>query len=144
LHAEQLTIVLAGKHEEDVASPVLHVPWKKRERREILLPSSATQDRRPIRSETRVALVSAIARGRHWLEELIAGTITDVEQITTREGCSLRHAYMTISLAFVSPALVRAAIEGRLPRGIGIARLRNAPAEWSCQHAMLGLSFNNC
>jgi hypothetical protein len=29
---------------------------------------------------------------------------------------------------------------GRLPRGIGIARLRDAPAEWSKQHAMLGLS----
>jgi len=47
---------------------------------------------------------------------------------------------MTISLAFLAPDLVRAAIEGRLPRGVGIARLRDAPAEWSRQHAMLGLS----
>jgi hypothetical protein len=46
---------------------------------------------------------------------------------------------MTISLAFLAPDLVRAAIEGRLPRGIGIARLRDAPAEWSRQRAMLGL-----
>jgi site-specific DNA recombinase len=46
---------------------------------------------------------------------------------------------MTISLAFLAPNLVQAAIEGRLPRGIGVARLRDAPAEWSRQYAMLGL-----
>jgi hypothetical protein len=40
---------------------------------------------------------------------------------------------MTISLAFLAPALVQAAIEGRLPRGIGVTRLRDAPAECSRQ-----------
>ncbi len=40
---------------------------------------------------------------------------------------------MTISLAFLAPDLVKAAIEGRLPRGIGVARLCDSPAEW-CSH----------
>ena len=47
---------------------------------------------------------------------------------------------MTISLAFLAPALVKAAVDGRLPRGVGIARLRDAPAEWARQHTMLGLA----
>jgi hypothetical protein len=47
---------------------------------------------------------------------------------------------MTISLAFLAPTLVQAALEGRLPRGVGVANLRDAPAEWSDQHAMLGLA----
>jgi hypothetical protein len=34
---------------------------------------------------------------------------------------------------------VKAAIEGRLPRGIGIAKLRDAPPEWSNQYSKLGL-----
>jgi len=46
---------------------------------------------------------------------------------------------MTISLAFIAPSLVQAAVEGRLPRGIGVASLRDAPAEWSLQFARLGL-----
>jgi hypothetical protein len=46
---------------------------------------------------------------------------------------------MTISLAFLAPDLVKAAIEGRLPRGIGVARLCDSPTEWSRQHRMLGL-----
>jgi site-specific DNA recombinase len=47
---------------------------------------------------------------------------------------------MTISLAFLAPKLVRAAVEGRLPRGINIERLRDAPAEWSRQFEALGLN----
>ena len=47
---------------------------------------------------------------------------------------------MTISLAFLAPDLVRAAVEGRLPRGIGVERLRDAPAEWTRQFEALGLN----
>ena len=109
-------------------------------RREIIVPASSGQDVRPIRSETRVALVTSIACGRRWLDEICTGNVADVEQIAAREKCSVRQVNMTISLAFLSPTLVKAAIDGRLPRGIGIARLRDAPPEWSRQHAMLGLA----
>jgi hypothetical protein len=41
------------------------------------------------------------------------------------ERCSLRHVNMTLSLTFLSPALTKAAVEGRLPRGIGLERCAN-------------------
>jgi site-specific DNA recombinase len=41
---------------------------------------------------------------------------------------------MRISLAFLAPNLVKAAVEGRLPRGIGVARLSDLPTEWSQQY----------
>ena len=71
------------------------------------------------------------------------GNVTDVEQIALREQCSVRHVNMTISLAFLAPRLVRAAVEGRLPRGINIERLRDAPAQWSRQFEALGLNRHN-
>ncbi len=121
----------------------VRVPWHKTpsaRRREILLPDTIQpQHARPIRSETRATLVASIARGRRWLSELVDDAKTNVEDIAKREKCSLRQVNMTISLAFLSPDIVRAAIEGRLPRGIGVTRLRDAPVEWSRQHAMLGL-----
>jgi site-specific DNA recombinase len=124
---------------------VLRIPWTKmpmKRRREIIVPASVSpHDRRPIRAETRATLVAAIARGRRWLAELIAGAVTSVEQMAAREECSIRQVNMTISLAFLAPELVKAAVEGRLPRGIGVTRLRDAPAEWSRQYAMLGLSI---
>jgi site-specific DNA recombinase len=120
-----------------------HVPWHKTEstrRREILLSGPAPpKDCRPIRSETRATLVASIARGRRWLDELKADPIANVQAIARREGCSARKVNMTISLAFLAPDLVKAAIEGRLPRGMGVARLCDMPAEWSRQRQMLGL-----
>ena len=71
---------------------------------------------------------------------MVSGSITDVEQIAARECCSVRQVNMTISLAFLAPDLVRAAVEGRLPRGIGVERLRDAPPEWSRQFEALGLN----
>jgi hypothetical protein len=73
------------------------------------------------------------------LDEIISGAAIDADQIALRERCSVRHVNMTISLAFVAPTLVRAAVEGRLPRGINIERLRELPAEWNQQFESLGL-----
>jgi DNA invertase Pin-like site-specific DNA recombinase len=124
---------------------VLRVPWHKipsTRRREILTPEGTrSQAVRPIRSETRATLVASIARGRRWLNELVTDVKANVESIAKRERCSVRQVNMTISLAFLAPDLVRAAIDGRLPRGIGVTRLRDAPVEWSRQHAMLGLTL---
>src|SRR5437016_13958243 len=105
-----------------------------------LLPAGLPpQHARPIRSESRALLVASIARARRWLDELLADANANAESIAKRDRCSVRQVNMTISLAFLAPDLVRAAIEGRLPRGIGVTRLRDAPVEWSRQHAILGL-----
>jgi hypothetical protein len=87
----------------------------------------------------RAALLKSIARGRAWLDEIVSGTTT-IEDVAARHKCSVRHVNMTISMAFTAPALVKAAIEGRLPRGIGVAALRDPPAEWSLQFERLGLT----
>jgi site-specific DNA recombinase len=63
-----------------------------------------------------------------------------VDGIAAREACSKRHVNMTISLAFLAPNLLQAAVEGRLPQGIGVARLFDAPVGWSRQHQILGLT----
>jgi len=95
---------------------------------------------RPERFERRARLVSAIARGRRWLDDVVSGRVTTVAELCAREKCSVRQVNMTISLAFLAPNLIRAAVEGRLPRGIGIERLRDPPTEWSGQFEALGLN----
>jgi hypothetical protein len=145
---EQLIIQLAeapGSDRQKAASnAALEVSWQKtisRRRRAILVPDGmAPQHARPIRSENRATLVASIARGRRWLAELIAEETATTESIAKREGCSVRKVNMTISLAFLAPDLVKAAIDGRLPHGMGVARLADLPAEWSRQHQMLGLA----
>ena len=122
---------------------VIEAPWRKTpstRRRQVLLPESASpQESRPIRSENRALLVASIARGRRWLDELIADPTANAESIAKREGCTARKVNMTISLAFLAPDLVKAAIDGRLPHGMGVARLCDLSVEWSRQRQMLGL-----
>jgi len=109
--------------------------------RQILLPHSASRSGvRPEQFERRARLVSAIARGRRWLDEVVSGRVTTVAQLCTREKCSVRQVNMTISLAFLAPNLVKAAVGGRLPRGIGIERLRDPATEWRQQFEALGLN----
>ena len=147
IHPKEVTIQMGndGDAESSQAGEVIRVPWQKqssKRRREVLFPASArSDDARPIRSETRATLVAAIARGRRWLDELVQNQHASSETIAHREGCSPRKVTMTISLAFLSPVLVKAALEGRLPRGIGVTRLCDIPAEWSRQHQALGLSL---
>jgi site-specific DNA recombinase len=121
----------------------INIPWRKppfKRARKILLPSNKTRSEvRPQHFERRAQLVSAIARGRQWLDDVVSGRMTAVAELCARENCSARQVNMTISLAFLAPNLVKAAIEGRLPRGIGMERLRDLPSEWSQQFEVLGL-----
>jgi hypothetical protein len=147
VHPREITIQIGDDTEAHSADPrdLIRVPWQKqpsRRRREILLPASGDRvDARPIRSETRATLINAIARGRQWMGELVENRDATAETIAHREGCSARKVTMTISLAFLSPALVKAALDGKLPRGIGVTRLCDMPVEWSRQHHALGLSL---
>jgi hypothetical protein len=125
-----------------VTSRIVVVPWKKPSRpaREILLPANTPEHRaRPMKAERRSALIRSIGRGRLWLQEIVEGRET-IEGLADRQHCSTRHINMTISLAFLAPTLVTAAVEGRFPRGIGVAALRDAPAEWPHQMRRLGLA----
>jgi DNA invertase Pin-like site-specific DNA recombinase len=147
VHEDRLAIRLKSANDEETSDAaddhLLSIPWQKppsRKSRQILVPhGSPKSEVRPTRIERRARLVNAIARGRRWLDEIVSGSVTDIKQIATRQKCSARQVNMTISLAFLAPDLVRAAVEGRLPRGIGVERLRDAPAEWSQQFEALGL-----
>ncbi|MFO1148088.1 MAG: recombinase family protein [Alsobacter sp.] len=133
-----------GDADQDEPTPEkITIAWTRaptRRARDIILPKEAgLKPVQPIDASTRATLVRSIALGRRWLAEIVAGRVESPQVIASREGCSPRRVTMMISLAFVAPELVRAAIDGRLPRGIGFSRLVDPPAEWSRQAEMLGL-----
>ena len=147
VHRDRLIIGLKSDHADEASDcpddQSLSIPWQKlpsRKSRQILLPHNASRsDVRPEQFERRARLVSAIARGRRWLDDVVSGRVTTVAELCAREKCSVRQVNMTISLAFLAPTLVKAAVEGRLPRGIGVERLRDPPTDWSRQFEALGL-----
>jgi site-specific DNA recombinase len=148
VHKDKLVVRFKSDHTDDEPDrsddPSLTIAWHKppsKRARRILLPHNASRSEvRPGQFERRARLVSAIARGRQWLDDVVSGRVTNVTELCRREKCSIRQVNMTISLAFLAPNLVKAAVEGRLPRGIGVERLRDPPTEWSRQSEALGLN----
>ena len=121
----------------------LTIAWQKppsKRSRRMLLPHNTIRDVRPEQFERRARLISAIARGRRWLDDVVSRRVTTVAELCARERCSVRQVNMTISLAFLAPNLVKAAVEGRLPRGVGVERLRNSTTEWGRQFEALALN----
>jgi hypothetical protein len=148
VHEDRLIIRLKSDHADEASdapeNQSLTIRWQKppsKKSRQILLPHNVSRsDVRPEQFERRARLVSAIARGRRWLDDVISGRVTTVAELCMREKCSVRQVNLTISLAFLAPNLVKAAVEGRLPRGIGVERLRDSPTEWRRQFEALGLN----
>lgn len=132
---------------DDAAQPsssntrLLLIPWEKPSAlKTILRPAEARSARvRSIKPEQRSSLIRSISLGRHWLQQIVDGTTT-VTQLAAEHDCTIRQVNMTISLAFLAPSLVTAAVQGGLPRGVSVTSLRDAPPEWSKQVARLGLA----
>ncbi len=137
VHPDRLDLELAGDQDRNI-----QVAWSHRSsqrRREIILPPGSVSKLRPMKAEDRSRILHAIATARTWLDDLIAARVESTDAIAVRENCSERSVRMTLSLASLSPTIVRAIIEGRLPRGIGIKHLAELPASWAEQHASLGV-----
>jgi site-specific DNA recombinase len=129
--------------DSDLPSKVTAIPWSPqtfRRKREVIQPSSeSASGARPIRAEARRKLLSAIAKGRRWLDEMISGKVQGIETIANREGVSERSARMGLSLAFLAPDIVQAAVDGILPRGLGVSRLMDMPPSWADQRSIIGI-----
>jgi hypothetical protein len=142
---ERAAIRIAQSHEADqeAEAKVLTIPWaapSPYRRREIIHRTSVGSSAvRPLPTSARVALTKALRKAHRWLDELLTEPKLTIESIAARESKSERSIRMTLSLAFLSPDLVKSAIDGRLPRGFGLTRLIDLPIAWSDQWAALGL-----
>ncbi|HYA79611.1 MAG TPA: recombinase family protein, partial [Methylocystis sp.] len=142
VHPDRLEIVRRKAGDDECPSRTLVVPWTKpsqTRRREILQPEGADAEGVRMGAAERTRLLRAIATARSWLDELIAGAVPDFACLAAREGKSERSVRMTLSLAFLDPALIKAAAQGRLPRGHGVSRLVDPPPRFEDQWRSLGL-----
>jgi len=79
------------------------------------------------------------AIGRAWLDQLVQGDVGDLAAIAARENRSERSVRMILSLAFLAPVIVKAAIDGTLPGGHGLSTLTDLPMDWVEQRKVVGL-----
>jgi DNA invertase Pin-like site-specific DNA recombinase len=84
------------------------------------------------------ALFKAIGRGRAWFEELATGHAKSLQELAKRDGISRRYIRRLVGLAFLSPELVEAILQGRQPVELTATRLTelDLPLDWSEQHKL--------
>ena len=121
MHEDRLAVELKSADAEDASKAaddhLLSIPWQKppsRKSRRILIPHGIPKNEiRPTRIERRARLVSAIARGRRWLDEIVSGAVTDVQQIVFG---------LVIMMAATFAALESSGCVMRQPSGVGSSK----------------------
>jgi site-specific DNA recombinase len=132
-----LELILKPEVEEAEPPAPIIIPWSRpvhTRKRAIIMPEGSTQTgAHPIRAEARARLISAIARARQWVAELATDPKVTTTTIAARENLSERSLRMTLPLAFLSPTIVKAAVDGTLPFGTGVMALAELSMDWEQQ-----------
>ena len=82
----------------------------------------------------RTTILTAIARSKAWVEEVLSNPVETFESIATREGRSARYIKLLAPLAYVSPRLIEALVDGRPVSNMTITSLaRSLPLSWAEQ-----------
>ena len=131
-----------GRHADDVAfgpETTIAVTWS---------PPAATPARgiihipahnTPLKPGTRETLLILIAKARRWIDDLAQGRLESFAEIADQEGNSERHVRQLAALAFVSPRVVSAIIDGTAPASLTpTALVRALPLCWAEQERRFG------
>jgi len=116
----------------------INVPWSAATFADVKGILHSPSPRPTMRLETREALLSAIAKARIWINHLVEGRIGSFGEIATREGKVERHIRLLAPLAFVSPRIISAIMDGTAPPGLTVTGLAQPLAySWTEQEQRL-------
>jgi site-specific DNA recombinase len=95
----------------------------------------------PIKPGRREALLIAIAKARKWIDDLAQGRAASFAAIARREGKVERHIRLLAPLAFLSPRIVSAVLDGTAPADLTSTTLARAlPYSWAEQERRVATS----
>jgi len=93
-----------------------------------------------MKPESRDALLTAIAKARGWIDAIRLGRIASFAEVAKREDQGERYIRLRARLAFVSPCIVTAIVDGTAPADLTVTGLvRALPYSWSEQEQSIGL-----
>jgi len=91
----------------------------------------------PMPPSRREALLIAIAKARKWVDDVAHGRAVSFAAIARREGKIERQVRLRAPLAFLSPRIVSALLDGTAPADLTLARA--LPHSWAEQERRVGL-----
>jgi site-specific DNA recombinase len=124
----------------DPSPTLFSVPWSTAAFSEVKGILHSPAQRSTLSPESRDALLTAIAKARGWIEDLVEGRITSFAEIAKREGKVERHIRLLFPLAFVSPRIIGAIMDSSAPPDLNVTGLAQPLAHsWNQQESRIGL-----
>jgi site-specific DNA recombinase len=90
--------------------------------------------------EAQEAFLTAIAKARGWINDLVEGRVASFAEIASREGKVERHIRLLAPLALVSPRIISAVMAADLQVCLTVTGVANGlPHDWTKQERRIGL-----
>jgi site-specific DNA recombinase len=85
------------------------------------------------------ALIQSIVRAHVWMRSLREGTYESIEVLADANRMHPKVVRQTLRLAFLSPEVTSAVLEGRQPAGLALAQIpKLLPLQWTEHQRLLG------
>jgi site-specific DNA recombinase len=99
----------------------------------LLLADRAQGKARPV-----PALVRAVARANDWMDRILRGEVPNQKDLAKQTGFDKRYISRIIPLAFLSPDITEAILEGKQSEDLFLEKcVYKIPREWSLQRESL-------
>jgi DNA invertase Pin-like site-specific DNA recombinase len=109
--------------DETVPPPVLRLGWMGISGAAVKGIVHSPSARATMNPTTREELLSAIAKARAWIDELVDGRAASFAEIAAREGKVERHIRFLAPLAFVSPRIVASIADGSARSDLNVTKM---------------------
>ena len=106
---------LSKAADDDVEPILLRAPLNMRRRG---VQTKMVLGDRPVDREPDQALVTAVARGHVWAQQLINGEVATIGEIAKAEGLTVSYVGHVVRLGFLAPDLVEAVLQGTQPQDL--------------------------
>ena len=144
IEARVLRIVVVGQHltlalrgEDGDAGEIISVPFAPTTvlRKGV---AHAPTDGSMMNDKTRSTMLRVIARSKRWVDELLSGNASGFHELAIRDQLAEPYVRFLAPLAFLSPRIIEAIVEGRATADLDVTRLaRTLPMQWNAQEARL-------
>jgi site-specific DNA recombinase len=143
LHLRTASAPVAGQNDAEFAasaSPVtIAVPWTRPAASPVKGIAFVPAHNTPMKPGRREVLLTAIAKARRWIIEVERSH--SFADIARREGKAERHVRNLAPLAFVSPRIITAIMDGTVPAVLTVTALtRELPYSWAEQEQHISIS----
>ena len=107
-------------------------------RKTIIVPEGMEPTGMPATCRADATLVKALARAHRWKKLLDTKQYATIKEIAETEKVAARYVGQLLQLTLLAPDIIEAILDGRLPKGIGLAHFMTPwPGVWEEQRVHL-------